>query len=93
MTSTGGARPLAITYGEYDGMQPERAIIDRMDDDVVTVAIYFTKPPTHTSARNPQERHLTRLEEVPPAILAAFTARPCHGKSCVTTHAMRFSDS
>ena len=64
MTSTGGARPLAITYGEYDGMQPERAIIDRMDDDVATVAIYFTKPATHASARNRQERHLTRLEEV-----------------------------
>ena len=84
---------MSITYGEYDGMQPARAIIDRMEDDVATIAIYFTKPATYASARNPQERHLTRLEDVPPAVLAAFTARPCHAKSCVTTHATRFPDS
>ena len=51
-----GARPLRISFSDYDGMSPHSAVVATMEDRLVTYVIYLTKPPSQEN-RRPQERY------------------------------------
>ena len=65
-----GGREIRDEYGLYDGMTPISAITSATG---LTVAIYFTKPPTRGA--NPQEVHLLKLATPPADIVQVYRGR------------------
>ena len=70
MSLDSGSHPISDEWGEIDGFKPVNAI---MSDNGMTIAIYFTKPPSR--GQNLQEAHVLRLAEPPLDIYQVYIGR------------------
>ena len=66
-----GGRELKDEYGLYDNMTPVSALAT---EEGLTLAIYFTKPPTR-GGLNPQEIHMLRLAPPPQDVSQVYHSR------------------